>query len=110
MLKTQLQAQCERPAARQFVVKIERVEVVVLAGEVEQTERDFGFSTRKTITDKRVELLEVSARFTTAVVLTIPLGLFPGKETAGMIVNRRQTHLLQNPLGSLTWYYWIFNI
>jgi len=65
-----------------------------------------GFSTRETVTDKRVELPEVSARLTgdvTAVVLMIPLGLFLGKETAGMIVNRRQTHLLQNPLRPLLW-------
>ena len=92
VLKTQLQAQGEGSRTRKFVVKVERVEIVVLAGDIEQTERDFGFSARKTITDKRVELPEVSARFTggvAAVALTVPLGLFLGKETAGMVVNRR---------------------
>jgi hypothetical protein len=43
-LKTDLQAHGKGPAAGQFVVKIERVEIVVLVGEVEQGERDLGFS------------------------------------------------------------------
>src|ERR1035441_4563871 len=92
VLKTQLQAQGEGSRTRKFVVKVERVEIVVLAGEVEQTEHDFGFSARETVTDKRVKLPEVSSRLTgyvAAVVLAIPIGLFLGKETAGRSEERR---------------------
>ena len=111
-LKTQLQAQGERSAARQFVVKIQRVEIVILIGDVEQAERDLGFSMQKSVTDKRIELPEVSARLAgrvPAVALRIPERFSAGKEAAGMIVNRRQTQLLQNPPGPLTWYNWVIN-
>ena len=43
LLKTELQAHGKGPAARQLVVKVERIEAVVLVGEVEQGERDLGF-------------------------------------------------------------------
>ena len=111
-LKTQLQAQGERSAARQFVVKIQRVEIVILIGDVEQAERDLGFSMQKSITDKRIELPEVIAWFcglVAFVALRLPERFSSGKETAGMIVNRRQTQLMQNPLGPLTWYNWVIN-
>lgn len=114
LLEIQLQAHGQGSRARKLVVKVERVQIVILAGDVEQADCEFSFSMQETVTGKRVELPEIITRFTgggvAAVVLTIPIGLSPGKETAGMIVNRRQTQLLQNPLRPLAWYYWIGNI
>ena len=104
MLKTKLQAQGERSAARQFVVEIERVEFVILVGDVEQAERDLSFPMRETITDKCIQLPEVIARFSgvvSAVVLRVPMGLGLGVETAGMIVNHDQIHLVENTLQTL---------
>ena|ERR1035437_7598726 len=113
VLEIQLQAQGEGSRAWKFVVKIERVEVVILISDVEQAECDLGFAMQKSVTGKRVELPEISTRFAggvSAVALAIPIGFFLGKETAGMVVNCRQTHLLQSPLGPLLWYYRIINI
>ena len=95
-LKIDLQAHGERPAAGQFVVKIERVELVVLVRDVEQSEGDLGFPARETVTGKRIELPEGITRLTGIVdiVLRVPIGLSLGKETTGMIIDREQIHLI----------------
>jgi len=86
-LEIQLHAHGQGARARKFVVKVERIQIVILAGDVEQAEREFGFSMQETVTGKRVELPEVRARLTgvAAVVLTIPIGFSPAKKPQGWL-------------------------
>jgi len=75
-LKIDLQAQGKGPAARQFVVEIQRVEVVVLVSDIQQAERHFGFSLQKPVTDKRIQLPEIITGFSGCfvnVVLNVPM-------------------------------------
>ncbi len=103
-LKINLQAQGEGPAARQISVNVERVELVVLVGEIEHAKRNFGFPVQEPVTGKRIPLPKIITGFSGGlanVVLNVPMGVRLGKETTGMIEHREQIHLFENAVQSL---------
>src|SRR5579862_1622596 len=90
-LEIQLQTYEQGARAREFVEKIERVQAVILIGEIEDAEGDLTFTMQKTIAGKCIHLPEITTRLSrivSAVALIIPISLSLGKEAAGMVVNR----------------------
>ena len=100
-LKINLQPNGNGAGAGQFVVNVQRVEMVILSSHVEQAGGQFRLAVEETPAGKEVELPEVVARFggsggigIAAVALIEPQGLALGKKSAGMIVNRGQVQLV----------------
>src|SRR5262245_45861641 len=84
--------------AGEFRGDIERVEPIVLVGEVEQTQLNLDTPLEKAVAGEKVELPEIVARkvlHVTAIVLRIPERAELGIETRGMIVKRIKVHLVQ---------------
>src|SRR5262245_33565222 len=60
--KIELQARRQRSFPRQFVIEIERVQPVILIGDIQQAEANFRDPIGKAVAGKQVQLPEIVAR------------------------------------------------
>ena len=75
-LKINLQPYGQGAGAGHFVVNIQRVELVILSGHVEQAGGQFRLAMQETPAGVEVELPEVAARFGSSGGIGIPSSLF----------------------------------
>src|SRR2546426_97076 len=83
----------------QFRVEVQRIEPVVLAREIQESDRQFGSALREAVAGKQIELPEIVTRQVRAVAkvtLRGPQGLRLGKEAGGMVKDRKQVQLVQD--------------
>ena len=93
------ETQQERAIARQLRVKIQRVQVVVLVGEVQQPYDHLGLSPRETVARVEVELPEIvpwQGRVIVVIGLLPPQRLGLSKPAPGMVEDRMEIERIQD--------------
>src|SRR5579872_4542894 len=102
LLEIEIHADGGGAGARQLIVVVQGVEMIVAVGEVEEAEADFGAAAEEAPAGVGVELPEVIARLggcVAAVVLAVPFAVETGEEAGGMDEQDVETGLLESGRG-----------